>query len=461
MRLKSGTIQIPPDNIYLNDQLSRQQSVNNLATLLRNVSSPLVFSVNGPWGGGKTTFMKMLHSTLGNCDAKSIYFSAWETDFAEDPLIAFIGEMNEALCKYIVGDDEKSRAWGIAKSAGVHILKRSIPVGIKVATVGLLDIDKVYEDEASKLTEALTKDAIDGYSKNKESIALFKTNVAKVLAIDDGTPGKMFIFVDELDRCRPTYAIELLERVKHLLDVEGLVFILAMDKAQLAHSVKAVYGAEFDALGYLKRFIDIEFTLPPADTMPFVKSLFLKLELDSYFANRILSQNRNERKTLLETLEVVTKKMSLRDIEQLISKIKLVTLTIDSRQTFNIVFVLFLLVVKDQYFDVYREFSKSGSSGSELTILINLIFPGEELVWVRQYLEGIIIASKIQSSQAWVASKLADLNNVYKSSSASDADKENAGRILEVVQDSTRMGRGFDVTAILDRIDMISQFGFD
>lgn len=461
MRLKSGTIEIPLDNIYLHDELSRQKSVNNLATLLQNVSSPLVFSVNGSWGGGKTTFMKMLYSTLVNCDAKSVYFSAWETDFAEDPLIAFIGEMNEALCKYIIGDEEKSRAWGIAKTAGSHILKRSIPVGVKIATVGLLDLDKVYEDEASKLTEALTKEAIDGYSKNKDSIALFKESVAKVLATDGGAPGKMFIFVDELDRCRPTYAIELLERVKHLLDVEGLVFILAMDKTQLAHSVKAVYGAEFNAIGYLKRFIDIEFTLPQADTMPFVKGLLSKLELDSYFANRILSQNRNDRNTLLETLNVVTQKMSLRDIEQLISKIKLVSLTIDPRQTFNIVFVLFLLVVKDQYFDVYQEFSKSVSTGAELTILINLIFPGEEHVWVRQYLEGIIIASKLQTSQAWVASKIEGFNNVYHSNSASAAEKENAGRILEVIQDNTRMGRGFDVAAILDRIDMLSQFGFD
>ncbi|RMR34968.1 KAP P-loop domain protein [Pseudomonas syringae pv. coriandricola] len=462
MRLKSGTIEIPQEDIYQNDKLSRQKSVSNLAKLLRNVQSPLVFSVNGPWGAGKTTYMKMLNSTLSNTDAKSIYFSAWETDFAEDPLIAFIGEMNAALEKYILGDVEKSRAWGIAKAAGVHILKRSFPVGIKVATAGLLDLDKFYEDEASKLAEALTKDAIDNYSKSKEAIALFKSNIAKVLASGDGTPGKMFIFVDELDRCRPTYAIELLERVKHLLDVEGLVFILAMDKSQLAHSVKAVYGTEFDALGYLKRFIDVEFTLPRADPMAFVESLLSKLELDSYFAARTFSNDtKNDRENLLEMLKVVTQKMSLRDIEQLVSKVKLVSLTIDAHENFYIVFILFLIIAKDQHSEIYRNFAQDGSIGTDMTLLIVLIFSGEKLAWTRQYLEGMIIASKMHGSRDWAQSRVEAWKAIYHSDNQSPADKENAGRILEVVDQNLRMGTGVPAATFLERIDMLSEFVFE
>ena len=59
----------------------------------------------------------------------------------------------------------------------------------------------------------------------------------------------IIIVIDELDRCRPTYAIKLLEEIKHLFDVPGLVFVFGMHGDQLAHSVKAAYGAEFQCKG--------------------------------------------------------------------------------------------------------------------------------------------------------------------------------------------------------------------
>ena len=71
----------------------------------------------------------------------------------------------------------------------------------------------------------------------------------------------VIIFVDELDRCRPSYAIELLERIKHLFNIGGLVFVLALDREQLGHSIKAVYGNGIDSDGYLRRFVDFEYQL--------------------------------------------------------------------------------------------------------------------------------------------------------------------------------------------------------
>jgi hypothetical protein len=68
--------------------------------------------------------------------------------------------------------------------------------------------------------------------------------------------------IDELDRCKPTYAVSSLERLKHLFSVPGVVFVLALDSEQLGHSIRAVYGSGMDAEGYLRRFIDYEFELP-------------------------------------------------------------------------------------------------------------------------------------------------------------------------------------------------------
>ncbi|WP_338508980.1 P-loop NTPase fold protein [Pseudomonas poae] len=461
MKLKNTYLEIPEDDIFLNDRLKRKKSVDNLGGLLEKVSSPLVFSVNAPWGAGKTTFMRMLHSSLAISEAKSIYFSAWETDFAVDPLLAFIGEMNAGLSIYIDGDREKSKAWAKAKAAGTHLMRRSIPVGVKLATAGLLDMDKIIEDETSKLTEALAKDVIDAYSKNKQAISIFKENVAKVLKGEDGALGRMYIFVDELDRCRPTYAIELLERIKHLLDIEGLVFILALDKQQLAHSVRAVYGADFDAVGYLKRFIDVEFTLPSADTNSFVDDLLAKFELDKYFASRKAGDTIHDKDSLLGMLRTVTHRMSLRNIEQLVAKVKLVSLAVKVNQYFYPEFVIFLLVVKEKYNDIYMEFSQEKSNGADLTTLLVEVIPGDELLWTRQYLAGVIISGKMRAARSWSEDRIKALKEIYNSPQATEHQKNDAGRILDVVDQTTKMGRGVPLQQILERIDMLSDFEFN
>lgn len=65
---------------------------------------------------------------------------------------------------------------------------------------------------------------------------------------------KVFILIDELDRCRPSYAIEMLETIKHFFELKNYVFVVATDTEQLSHSVKAVYGDFFDGKEYLSRF---------------------------------------------------------------------------------------------------------------------------------------------------------------------------------------------------------------
>lgn len=462
MKLKNQALDIPQDDIFKNDKLKRSESVLNITTLLKNVSSPLVFSVNAPWGAGKTSYLKMLNANLNESKCKSIYFSAWETDFAVDPLLAFLGEMNSGLVSFLSGDSRKSKAWKRAKEAGAHILRRGVPVAVKLATVGLVDADKLIEDEAAKFTEALSKDVIDAYSKNKKAIFDFKRNLADVLKVEDGTAEKLYIFVDELDRCRPTYAIELLERIKHLLDIEGLVFILALDKGQLAHSVKAVYGADFDALGYLKRFIDVEFSLPPIEVDLFIYHLFLHFELDKYFGRRTSGDLAYDKENLLGALRVVGRRMSLRSIEQLFSKIKLISLTVPSSQSFYPEFVILLLFVKDQYPQIYSDFSKVGTDGAAMISVLEDVFTGDDskLVWYRQYVEALIIAGKKQNSKKWSESRIAALTALANTPTSSEKESQNAERILELIAHSNKWGSSVSLESILNRIDMLSNFDF-
>ena len=90
----------------------------------------------------------------------------------------------------------------------------------------------------------------------------------------------LFILVDELDRCRPTYAIEMLERVKHLFNVDNVVFVLATDTDQLSSAIKAVYGAGFDSPRYLNRFFDQTYEFPEPAVGDFLGQLLRQSAID-------------------------------------------------------------------------------------------------------------------------------------------------------------------------------------
>ncbi|WP_249118541.1 P-loop NTPase fold protein [Pseudoalteromonas sp. NEC-BIFX-2020_015] len=81
-----------------------------------------------------------------------------------------------------------------------------------------------------------------------------------------------FIFIDELDRCRPTYAVEMLEAIKHIFDIEGLVIVVSTHTEELQHTIKALYGSDFNATDYLKRFFDTKYHLDVSVSASLIKA---------------------------------------------------------------------------------------------------------------------------------------------------------------------------------------------
>jgi len=103
--------------------------------LVRTFPSPITFSINAPWGTGKTTFINMLKADLELAQCSTVLFSAWHTDFAGDPLLAFLGEIDSQLHK---GSVEHNPAWSLTKSAGEILIKKGIPAALKIMTMGVL-----------------------------------------------------------------------------------------------------------------------------------------------------------------------------------------------------------------------------------------------------------------------------------------------------------------------------------
>lgn len=377
MNFKASKIVVPDDNPFLNDKLDLRTSINNLSILLENVSSPLTISINSPWGTGKSTFIEMLNASIKNTDCNTVFFSAWHTDFAGDPLLAFLGEINEQITHLVSDDPIKNNAWNIAKKAGSHLIKRALPSTLKIATAGLLDLNEFIEEEIAESAKSLISDLIDKYAQDKEQIEIFKNNISKVINKPDGT-GKLYIFIDELDRCRPTYAIELLERIKHLFDIEGLVFILAMDKNQLSHSVKSIYGSKFDSIGYLRRFIDIEYQLPQPNINLFIDGLYKEFDFDGFFSSRKSYEAfRYDWSHLSNVIKLISKnlELSLRDIEFIFAKINLVLRSIEEKKYFFPAITAFLIITKEYKSDVYFRYINKNSSADEIINYLYGIVP--------------------------------------------------------------------------------------
>ncbi|MEB3123997.1 MAG: P-loop NTPase fold protein [Snowella sp.] len=357
MRIKPKDIEIDanlPKYPFDNDLLDREEEIINLTDIIQNVEAPLVLAVNAPWGTGKSTFIRLWRAYLEQQNLDFIWFNAWETDFAEDPLIALISKLDKWVTNNGKSQNEK---WDkFKKDILPKILKRSLITGAKVATVGVLDMEKDYEKIIADFSGDITGDLIDKFNEKSQAITQFKEVIKKVLENLPSDQKNLIIFIDELDRCRPTYAIELLERIKHLFDIERLVFILSTDTEQLSHSICAVYGNNFDAKKYLNRFIDLDYSLKEPDLKKYIEGLFKGLLVHNYFSQR---KNGKDSQQLLETyVFVIAKRFNfrLRDVNLLVTRLTLILSSIPPNYYIYEPLLVILITLRENNKDLYKQY---------------------------------------------------------------------------------------------------------
>ncbi|ADU61098.1 MAG: KAP family NTPase [Pseudodesulfovibrio sp.] len=262
------------------DLLDRGPHIKAVSELLLMTQGNFVMTVSSPWGTGKTTFVRMWKAYLESRGCPCVLFNAWEHDFAENPFLTFVAEMHSQLCTLkSAGKETCDMAFTALKEAAKKLFPRLISLGARGLLGVSLDVEGVLGKDIGKgLCEALggsleayASDVMEKHGDTKRLVEDFKAELSKVVASFSDRP--LFFFVDELDRCKPTYSVELLEAVKHLFEVDGVIFILALDREQLGHSVKAAYGEGIDADGYLRRFIDLEYRIPEPSKEAFIRHL--------------------------------------------------------------------------------------------------------------------------------------------------------------------------------------------
>lgn len=334
--LKIEVAEISKDDPWRNDALARKEMAVALTNLVKPESSPLVVTLNGGWGTGKTFFLERWKAHLEQEGVHAICFNAWEDDYSVDPLVAIIGQ----LCDEFKDKKYKGQVDRL-KKAGVNISKKLALKGLGALTCGLMNLTEeeirsgkdTFSEVLKVLSEAdpgenkSTRDRLfDEYRasrEGREELKLALKSLTKEVRNDSKAP--LVFIIDELDRCRPTFAIELLERIKHLFGIENMVFVLGIDRGQLGNSVRSVYG-DIDVDGYLRRFFDMEFSLPPLKPGIYCSHLLEKHGVDEYlqYQDNLIRGNahRNAYDTIGKILPFLCQQLnlSLRDMESLIRR---------------------------------------------------------------------------------------------------------------------------------------------
>lgn len=224
---------------------------------IRGKNNHFALNINAQWGAGKTHFVKRLAATIQNAHP-TVYIDAWKQDYSDDPLLAIFSCIIEQL------GQQSDKFITISKKVEkklVFLFKDIAPLLIKEVINGTTGTK--LGDSAKGIAEGLIKlhnNKNNAIIEIKKDISEWVQLIKNRDAMEKNLP--IYIFIDELDRCRPSYAIKLLEIVKHIFDVSGVVFIISTDTNQLQHSIKVIYGHDFDASHYLSRFFDRRFILP-------------------------------------------------------------------------------------------------------------------------------------------------------------------------------------------------------
>lgn len=271
------------------DTINRNKDIVYFYNILQAQESASAIAIDGRWGSGKTFFVrqsKMVINALNptsNMDEEmkktvtskltfpkgddgenenyniAVYYDAWQNDNDTDPVLSILYEITKQL------------------SIDFSLSDKSV---FKVA--GAI-VEAISGHNINGIIDALSSD--DPFTKFKAQKEIEENIDAFFNKILAERGNRLVVFIDELDRCKPSFAIHLLEQIKHYLRDDRITFVFSVNLEQLQHTVKHYYGADFDSCRYLDRFFDLRIALPPANMEKFYNEIGLE---DSYLIDIII-----------------------------------------------------------------------------------------------------------------------------------------------------------------------------
>ena len=346
------------EKIWDADVLERSKTAEKLTKVIRGHSKALVVSLHGAWGTGKTFFLKRWQKELEAEGIESICFNAWEDDFYSDPLVAIVGQ----LSVHFKGNNKYTKITEKLRDLAKPLIVKTTLASLKHFTG--LDIEETIEKVVDK--------TLKEYSSQRESREKLRSQLEELSKKVEAETGNPLVFiVDELDRCRPTFAVELLERVKHIFDIPNMVFVFGINREELCKTITLAYG-DIDSDVYLRRFFDLELLLPPADSQNFCSHLIEQYGLEDFFSKLSESVNHSVHKEEFKSISnyfplfCSRLNLSLRDIDHCIRLVAFVGKTIQERGYMHPYIIGALIVLRLKERSLYKKLIQKKCFSSEV-----------------------------------------------------------------------------------------------
>ena len=381
MRLTLPEHQVGSDEGFADDICGYEPFGERLANVVQKIDQSFVIALDGAWGSGKSTFIKQWAGFLRQKGAPVIEFDAFGNDHHDDAFLALSSEIYTLAAAELGSRADITQDYFKKAKATARVL---LPIGARVAaraaTAGLVGWDDIKEGgeaakaaieslgkEGERWVEKILSDQLRGAEEDRAALQAFRgtlSSLAKSLArkesvsaevgveapdLSEGTNVCYFplvVIIDELDRCRPPFALSLIERIKHLFLVEEVCFVLVTHLPQLESAIQGAYGSTFDAREYLEKFYHLRACLPrtkpESGTNREVFVHYLWAELDILNQDRRLGQEIKE----LVIRAVEAHELSLRSIERLVSLLVLVSASVSRGQLFVVPLVVGLCLLR-------------------------------------------------------------------------------------------------------------------
>ena len=440
INLKLPLATVSKSQPWSDDVLHRSQLAAALTNLVKNQTNPFTISIHGNWGTGKTFLLQRWQQDLQDLELPALYFNAWEDDFCDDPLLAILGQLSEYF-----KEPRLTRLGSMAIDAAVEVLQQTAQTLLK-STTGL-SVEMPQSESSTLLDQYLDQ------RRAKDQLKEHLTCLAEAIRCKTGYP--LVFIIDELDRCRPTFAIELLEKVKHIFDIQHMVFVFGINRVELSKSVQSIYG-EIDAATYLRRFFDIEFSLPEADAAVFCRHVMDRFGLQEIFAKFSSAWNlrlhSDEYRVLSDIAPIVWSRfgLSLRDIENCVASIAFVTRNLGPRYRVHPAMLVLLIPIRLKNRSLYDRFVQHQCFASEIIDYSESLLSSQQwnsgdsqaFDWVEAYLyfvEEQSVGVSLRSSTATVQLRLLGegkpaTNPEYLSERVKTADRERASGLLSTIE---------------------------
>lgn len=242
------------------DEFRREQVAEKVIQLLTAPVDVSPMVIDGDWGTGKTEFCHKLINKFRteHENYRLLYVDAFQADHADNPLLTVLSGVIGLLPEGGQKNTLRNKAMPVVRFAAAAIGKAVVSHVLKQNAEDLAEgLEDSLQDAADQAIDASFKALLKDHEEAQKNLQALQTALESI-----AKDAPIVIFIDELDRCRPDFAVQMLEVIKHTFNVEGLQFVLVTNTRQLKAAINHRYGRQVDAQRYLDKFLKFSFRLP-------------------------------------------------------------------------------------------------------------------------------------------------------------------------------------------------------